>query len=198
MAVKYPTTAPGFSTNPAPQAGAGAFGGVPGIIGLPPNLYEQVNKNIPGIAPAGGKSASVINSELAGQVSPDVQNLLQEKSAAMGVTAGVPGSDFQKNNLVQSLGLNADQMQHQGVADYLGFLTGTGSTMTDPKLAVDVATQNALDAAAPNPAAANAENMSVFDKYINALKGGGAGHFTPAGLGAADSQSGIWDYLQYS
>ncbi len=186
-----------YNVTPAPQAGAGAFGGVPGIIGLPPNLYEQVNKNIPGIAPAGGKSASVINSELGGQVSPEVQNLLQQKSAAMGFSSGVPGSQFSQNNFTQSLGLNADQLQHQGVADYLSFLTGTGSTMTNPNLAVDVATQNAVDAAAPNPAAASSENMSVFDKYLNALKGG-ANHFMPAGGIAGDNQSGIWDYLQYS
>ncbi len=185
-----------YNVTPAPQAGAGAFGSVPGIIGLPPNLYEQVNKNIPGIAPAGGKSASVINSELAGQVSPEVQNMLQQKSAAMGFTAGVPGSDFQKNNFTQSLGLNADQLQHQGVADYLSFLGGTGSTMTDPNLAVGVATQNSLNAAAPNPGAAATENMNEFDKYLKSLMGGGTGgHFQQPGL---DNESGIFDYLAYS
>jgi hypothetical protein len=68
--------------------------------------------------------------------------------------------------------------------------------MTDPNLAVNVATQNAVDAAAPNPSAAAAENQSVFDKYLAALKGGGVNHFQPAG--GLDNRSGVWDYLQYS
>jgi hypothetical protein len=190
-----------FNYNPSPQGGSGAYGSVPGPIQIPDNIYSQVNQAIPGLKPAGAASAGVINSELVGQVNPEVQNLLQNKSAAMGVAGGVPGSQFSGNNFTQSLGLNADQMQQQGVGDYLKFLTGVGSTQTDPNLAVGVATQNALDAAAPNPAAAAGQNLSLFDKYLNAMKGpsGGTG-FVPAGSGdpAGDMKSHNWDYLMYS
>jgi hypothetical protein len=162
---------------PTPQAGYGPYGGVPGQIGIPTNIYSQVNSAIPGFAGTGTAAAGVIGSQVAGQVSPDVQNLLQQKAAAMGTSSGSggvgqPGS-FSTNNFDASLGLTSQGQQQQGISNYLGFLGGVGQTQTDPNLAFQVSQQNAVDASAPNPAEAVAAQTSEFDKYMNMIKGGG-------------------------
>lgn len=161
---------------PTPQAGYGAYGGVPGQIGIPTDIYSQVNSAIPGLAGVGAGAAGVIGGQVAGVVNPDVQNLLQQKAASMGVGGGggvgVPGS-FTSNNFLASLGETSQQQQQSGVDNYLKFLGGVGQTQTDPNLAFQVSQQNAVDAAAPNPAAAVAAQTSEFDKYMNMIKGGG-------------------------
>lgn len=168
-----------FNVNPTPQGGSGAFGAVPGVLNLPPNIYSQVNTAIPGLAPAAGNAAGAITSQTAGVVNPDVQNQLQAKAAAMGVGGGggvgQTGS-FTSNNFLASLGENSQQQQQSGIDNYLKFLTGVGGTQTDPNLAFQVGQQNAVDAAAPNPAAAAGEQVSEFDKYLKMVRGGGSGY----------------------
>ena len=163
---------PAFSARGFGGGGGGnPYGTNIGPIALPPNIYSQVNQAIPGIAPAGGASASVINSELSGNVNPDVQRMLQEKSATLGVNSGMPSTggpgSFGNNTLLESLGLNSEQQQQQGQSNYLNFLTGTGSTMTNPNLAYEVSLQNATDAAAPNPAAAAGLQTYLFNQGMN-------------------------------
>lgn len=165
------------NVQPSPQAGAGPYGAVPGMINLPTSIYSQVNSAIPGFQNTGAGAAGVIGSQVAGQVAPDVQNLLQTKAAAMGVGGGggvgVPGS-FTSNNFLASLGLNSEQQQQSGVDNYLKFLGGVGQTQTDPNLAFQVSQQNAVDAAAPNPSEAVAQQQNDFDKYMAMVRGGGA------------------------
>jgi len=159
---------PTYNVNPGTQSGSGAYGSVPGLIGLPPNLYSQTSGQFPGVNQAGGNATNFIQSETAGQVSPETQNLLQQKSAEMGVGSGTPGSNFSNNNFTESLGLDSQNLAHQGVSDYLSFIQGQGSQMTDPNLAFTVAQQNAVDQAAPNPAAATQAMLSSIGSHTGA------------------------------
>lgn len=174
MAATLPSTA--YNPNPSPQAGSGAYGGVPGVINLPNNIYSEVNTAIPGYQNTGAGAAGVIGSQVQGVVNPDVQNLLQTKAAAMGVGGGggvgQPGS-FTSNNFLASLGEDSQTVQQSGVDNYLKFLTGVGQSQTDPNLAFQVSQQNAIDAAAPNPAAAAGAQQSEFAAYLNMVNGGG-------------------------
>ena len=196
---------PSYSSSGFGSGAGNPYGSKVGNIPLPTNLYTQVNTAIPNIANSGGTAASVINNELAGVVNPDVQNLIQNKAASMGVAQGIPGSQFQQNNELTSLGLTSMGQQEKGIADYLKFIGGTGSLMTDPNLAFNVSETNAVNAAAPNPAAASGQMQYNFDQYLNSMSGAndrsgaGANHFYPVGTSfnpsAPASANSMWDYL---
>lgn len=177
-------TLPSYNVNPTPQSGSGAYGAVPGAIGLPQNTFQQVNAAVPGAAGNAQAASGVIGSELSGNLSQGTQNLLQDKSAAYGVNIGQPGGQagntLSLQNFLGSIGLTSENLAHQGVGDYLNFLGGVGAAQTNQGLAVDVATQNALDAAAPNPAAAAAQQQSFFEQYLNQMSNP-AGGSLPAG-----------------
>jgi len=179
--------------NPAPQAGSGVYGSVPGRIGLPTSIYDQLKEAVPNYAALTNKASGVIGSEMAGQLSPEAMNLIQNKAASNGVATGTPGSEFQKNNMLANLGLTAEQLQQHGLTDYNQFANTTGNQQIAPELQTEIATQNAIDAAAPNPAAAQTYSQQLFDKYLN--MNNQPGHFQQPGL---DNSSGVWDYLQYA
>lgn len=156
------------------QYGGGAYGAVPGPLNIPQNIYSQVNQAIPGFSGVGSGAAGVIGSQVAGQVPPDVQNLLQGKAAAMGIGGGGgvgQAGSFTANNFLASLGQNSEQQQDTGIQNYLKFLGGVGATQTDPNLAFTVAQQNDVNAAAPNPAAAAYVQQNDFEKYMNMVRG---------------------------
>ena len=166
-----------FNLNPGPQGGYGAYGGVPGPLDLPPSLYSQTGTNIPQSAGTAGKTADFINSELAGQIAPESMNLLQQKAADMGAAGGQPMTGgqgtFSGNNFLQSLGLDQQNLMHQGAMDYLQFAPTIGNLQTDPNLAFTVAQQNALNAAAPNPQQAASQLQTNYNQGRGATSGGG-------------------------
>lgn len=189
-----------YNPNPTPQGGSGAYGAVPGVLNLPNNIYSEVNTAIPGLAGAAPNAAGAITAQTAGLVAPDVQNQIQQKAAAMGLGGGggvgVPGS-FTSNNFLASLGQNSEQQQQSGIDNYIKFLGGVGQTQTDPNLAFQVSQQNAIDAAAPNPAAAAGQQQTDFDNYMKMVRGVNNSGFQPAGesdkMFATDP--GEWDNL---
>jgi hypothetical protein len=160
------------ANNPKPQSGSGAYGAVPGVLNIPQNTYGQVNNAFSGYGATGQNAANFIGGEVQGQLSPETMDLLQNKGAQYGVMSGSPGSQFANNNYLKNLGLTSEQVQGKGVQDYLGFLGGTGAAMTDPKLAYEVQLQNALDAAAPNPAAAAGALMGATRSGYGSTVGG--------------------------
>lgn len=188
------------TTNPTPQAGSGAYGAVPGVLNIPQNIYSQVNSAVPGLQPAAGNSASAITSQTAGVINPDVANQLQAHAAAMGIAGGggvgQTGS-FTSNNFLASLGENSQDQQNTGIANYLKFLGGVGQTQTDPNLAFQVSQQNAVDAAAPNPAAAAQQQQTDFDNYLKMVRGVNNSGFQPAGESNTQfaANPGEWDNL---
>jgi hypothetical protein len=138
--------------------------------------------------------SGAVGSELAGRLSPEAINIIQNKSASRGVGSGMPLSGFSGNQFLASLGLSSEDLIHQGVGDYNNLTSTLGATQQNPNTLVDIATQNAIDAAAPNPQAAQSYAQSLFDKYMNQSKGslgtvpyGSTGtpddYFTPAGVG---------------
>jgi hypothetical protein len=154
-----PTTA-----NPAPQQGNGAFGLVPGATSVPDNLYQQVNGLVPGLGNMTGTDATNITQLLEGIVPTDVQNQIQNTSAQWGVSSGMPGSGLQRNGALANLGLTSLQEQQTGANEYLQFLTGVGSTQTDPSLAASISENNAVLGSAPNPESAyNTMMTNLYD-----------------------------------
>lgn len=167
-----------YNINPQPQFGSGsAYGAVPGAIGLPPSTYSQVGGVLPNLNQLTGQTGEIIGSELAGQLPSGTIGSFQDAAAAFGVSSGMPGSGLQKNMGLESLGLSALQMQQTGLKDYQSILSSLGSTQLDPSLISNIAAQNAMYAAAPDPSAA----ADILTK----LAGGGGGGMTLGGGGGA-------------
>ena len=159
----------------SPQYGNGPFGMVPGAVNTP-NMAASTQYGLP------SAGASTISSELAGTLSPGTQNLLQNKAAAYGVTTGQPwasgGNTLPLQNLLDNMGLTSENLAHQGVGDY--------SQFNPASVQAEVASQNATNAAAPDPAAAAQYAKSLFDKYL--AQGSATAKPGPTGTFRTDSE----------
>ena len=154
--------ATGFTLNPAPTQGSGTtFGMVPGAIGAPPSVWQQ-EQSIPGVGAATSSETSLINSQLAGQLSPSTTANLENSAASRGFSLGQGGNTGLTNEiLMNTLGLSQEQLQQQGSQNYLNFLTTTGQQQQSPQLLADIASRNAAMAAAPNPTLAAQEAIAL-------------------------------------
>lgn len=150
MATSIPTL-PNYNLNPTPQTGSGAYGAVPGAIGLPENIFQQVSALSPTLTSNTNQIGTNISQLLKGVVPTDVQNQIQNSAAQWGVASGMPGSGLAGNKSLRDLGLTSLQTQQTGLSDYMQFLSGVGNTLTSPDLASSIASRNATMAAAPNP-----------------------------------------------
>lgn len=163
----------GFNINPSPQGGAGAYGAVPGPTAAPPSIYEETSKVFPGLSSATGKVSQNVINELNGVLSPETLQNIQQHAAQLGIQTGMPGSDFGKYGQLRSIGLTTEGVQGQGLKDYLSALQGIGSTQLSPQLLAELSMNNAMLAAAPNPAAAAFQMQQDFLKQANKPMGGG-------------------------
>ena len=187
----------GYNLNPAPQAGKGAYGSVPGAIGIPPSVYQEIEALYPGIAGLTAGSGDVIKSQQAGQISPQTMSNIANVAASRGVALGQPNSDIANMIGMGITGSTSEGLQQAGVSNYQNFLAGLGSTQISPQLTAEIASQNALYAAAPDPAQAAAAQIALLNKYANPASGtmgGGGMRYNPAGnigLGYGNGYSGF-------
>ncbi len=161
-----PSTTSYSTTNPAPRPGQGAYGSVPGSIS-DPNPFGDLAAIYPNLSNTNAQTSSNILNELEGQLSPSTINNIRNQSASFGVSSGMPGSQFQGNQGLATLGLTTEKLQGQGLHDYLDAITGISKTQTvDPALQTEIATQNSVWNAAPDPASAAKEQQRLFDEYL--------------------------------
>lgn len=173
-----------YNINPATQPGVGAYGTVPGPIGVPPSIWDQMASINPNLGQQTANMFANIGHEQAGELSPETVNALRNKGAAFGVTSGLPLSQFSGQQGLTQLGLNVEQMQQTGDANLMSAAKTIGSMQTDPGLASAIADRNATLASAPNPQQAaeqaikNAEQAMSFaaslaPRYSTSTVGGG-------------------------
>lgn len=163
------SSAGGFNPSPKPKTGTNAYGYIPGQIGLP-NPYGDLNAAYPNLGATNAALSKNIQSELAGEVSPDVINNIKDAAATFGVTSGMPGSMLSKYGALRNLGLTSQQLQQQGVKDYNSTIPTISSTQTvNPALQAQIAETNAINAAAPDPTMAAEEQQRRFDEYLNKM-----------------------------
>ncbi len=170
---------PGFTSAPEPTGGRGAYGMVPGTIGIPPSAWDQTI----GVAPGLGDTSQLthnIMSELQGDINPQALKNMQDAAASYGVSSGMPGSNavpgtlaFNKN--LRNIGLDTLAVQRQGQQDYLSALTGIGGTQTPQSLAAEIAAHNAQLKAAPDPQLAAEQQQRDYWNALNSLRGPGGG-----------------------
>lgn len=162
-------TIPTTSSPLAPYSG-GAFGTQLPQLANPQSIYQELNSNVPNYGALTKTATGNIGNELNGVVSPSTQNMLQNKSAALGISSGAGGfgtpGGFASNNFLQNLGLTSEGLTHQGLTDYNTFTGTAGIQQLDPSLAYGVSEQNAVNAASPDPAAASNYAQMLFEKYM--------------------------------
>lgn len=172
--------------NPQPQSGAGAFGGVPGAIGLP-NPYGDISSVYPNLDQTNAGVSGDILSKLGGTLSPGTENALKNASATFGLKDGMPNSGLSWNQLYGNIAGAIEGQQQEGIQDYNATLPVVSRTQTvSPETQVGVAEQNAVNASAPNPAASASYAEQLYQKYLGSMGGpaGGTGAFGAGGFGA--------------
>lgn len=183
-----------FNLNPQPQSGAGTFGAVPGAIGAPPSLWDETNQNVPGLAGLTSQTSNLIGSQLNGNLSPSTIGSLTDSAAARGVSLGQGGGTGLTNEiLLKTLGLTHEQLQQQGLGNYLNFLGATSSLQQKPELLAEIASRNATMAAAPNPTLASQYLMGLSRGTGTRLRNPFAGF----NLGGMTSGTGTGGYGGY-
>lgn len=164
------------------MGGTGPFGMVPGTIGMP-DPRGDLAKAFPQLGQAQGAAGSDILAKLGGQISPGTMAALQNAAATFGVKTGMPGSGLQWNNLFGNIAGFAENQAQQGIQDLNQFLPMVSQTQTvPPALQAEIASQNALNLAAPTPSAQAKYQQDLFGGYANALRGrtGGGSPAAPA------------------
>lgn len=162
MALSYATSSP-------PRTG---YGSVPAPIGVPPNLFTQLGQ-VPGFSANTTGTGNVIQSQLAGNVSPMTLNALKTGSAQFGVASGMPGSGLENNQLFGNIAGFSEGQQEKGVRNYLSEVGALGPTMTNPNLAAEISSRNANFAAAPDPRLAAEQTFKDWLRGFQYTQGAG-------------------------
>ncbi len=184
-----------YNLNPAPRGGNGAYGAVPGPLGLP-DPYGDLKRILPGLDNLNSEAANVILSQLKGELSPETINALTNKAAELGVAGGMPGAGTWDHLLLGNIAGGTESLQNQGISNYNATIPTVSRTQTvSPELQADIANTNAINAAAPDPAAAASEAERLYNKYRQSIGGPGGGSVaggSPAGGTRATTTSGYF------
>lgn len=201
---------------PAPQGGQGAYGAVPGATTTvdPAALWKTF---YPNLAADTAAASGIVRSQLAGELTPEVQRQVTDAANARAVAGGVGGSPFAGSVIARDLGLTAMEVQNRGVSNLNNQLGTFYQNLVGPT--TQLAQENAVLASAPNPAAAAAEQqrlyeeqqqrsferqqalinqqfsqqMAYLDKYLKPAtsSGGGGGGKTPKAYGVTYTMPGM-------
>lgn len=96
----------------------------------PTNSDDFLKSIIPGFTGNTGAASSYIGQLLTGNVPKDVTNQIQDKAAAWGVNAGVPGfgsGSLTSEQALKNLGLTSLGEEQTGYGDLLGLISGISS-----------------------------------------------------------------------
>lgn len=155
---------------------AGVFGQAPAQIGMP-DPFGDLSKRIPNLSGINTTASNTILSKLGGQLSPGTLQQIQNGAATYGVGSGMPGTGstpgaLSYNKGLATLGLTAEGQQEQGLKDYNSFVpTVSGTQTVNPALQNEINTQNAVDAAAPDPSSAANYAQGLYEHYLQSFGG---------------------------
>jgi len=175
----------GFNYTPTSTGGNGAYGAVPGQIGMPPSIWQEGQNAVPQLGGLTTQTATNIGSELSGQLSPGTNQNLYDSAAARGVSLGQPNSAISNEIGLNLLGTTSETLQNTGINNYMNFLGGVGSQQLSPDLTSSIGQSNAILGAAPDPSAAVGAEQSWLQQYYQMMNppSGGTGNFSAAPAG---------------
>lgn len=155
---------------------AGAFGQAPAPIGTP-DPFGSLSKVLPSLGASNTAAGNTILAQLGGQLSPSTMQQIQNGAATFSAGTGMPGSNaspgtFGYNKSLESLGLTSEGQQNKGISNYDSFVPTVNSTQTvSPNLNYEIGAQNAIDAAAPDPASAANYAQTLYEHYLQSFGG---------------------------
>ncbi len=168
-----------YNAYPTPTGGSNtAFGLVPGQIAMPNPSLDLTNQitNLPAI------NASIFGNlfdQSRGIIPQGDVNYLQDQQAAHAVASGMPGltpGSLQGNANARNLGLLSYQLRQQAAQQYPSLVGAVSQTQTvSPALQTQIAEQNAVNAAAPNPQMAQSYAQQLYNSYLQSARGPGGG-----------------------
>jgi len=162
-------TTGGFNLSPAPTSGQGAYGKVPGQLGLPDPAGDLASV-YPNLSGTNEEVSNAILRQLRGELSPETVANIQDSAASFGVASGMPGSGLATSRGLRDIGLATEQVQQQGVQNYQSVLpTVSGTQTVSPAQQSEIALQNAINAAAPDPQAAAQQTQALFNDYLKQI-----------------------------
>lgn len=190
-----------YNVNPSPRSGRGAFGAVPGALGLP-SPFTDLSSVYPNLSGTNAATSAAIMAKLRGELSPGTVNAIQDAAATFGVGSGMLGGggggfspdSLYSNDALRRIGMASEAQTQQGLQDYASLIPTISSTQTvRPELQTEIAATNAFTGAMPNPSEAASYAQGLFDKYLAKLSSpaGGTGAFSVGGGGGG---SGLKEY----
>jgi hypothetical protein len=142
-----------------------------------------LNAALPGATSALESGLGVANSEVAGQLPPDVIRLLGQQAAERGVSTGTSGSPDSNAAYLQALGLTSLDLSNTGIGNLSRLIGSTpqgpafnpASMLVNPSEQLGQENFNSMLEAAPDPRAAAMANVAA----LNAGRGGGGSRLAP-------------------
>jgi hypothetical protein len=162
------TTTSNYNVNPTATDWWPTWGGKPGQLGTPPSTYDQLNNNVPYYGANTSAAMGDINSMLSGQLSPSTTSNIWNQAASRGVALGQPNSPISNEIGLGLTGSTTEGLEQQGLGDYGSITSLLGSQQNNPQMLADIAEQNAVTAAAPDPKAAGGYATWLMQQQLNA------------------------------
>lgn len=184
-----PLVLAGLGLGGAVASGLFGQGKKPQNISTGPSRFQQASMVYPGMEQMVANQGDLIQSQLAGQLSPATLAQLQDTGASWGMGSGMPLSGVAQNRWDTSR-VNASMgLQQQGIQNSNAFQQALEAGMIDPSLNTEVNAWNSVNSSQPDPTEA------YFSHLLGNLGGTlfGSGMQKFADNPSAGTASSFWD-----
>jgi hypothetical protein len=188
-------------------------------------LDKLLRQAIPNYDQIIGQSSKNIQSDLAGELSPDVTGAIQRSAAGKSLAGGFGGSGVQRSLVARDLGITSTQLKQQGLNNAMNFIQNQRGTAVINPMSVSsmfltpaqrIQTQMQNSQGQYQADSANAQAQNAYDNRWANMAGslgstfGGlasgigtswlmsAGTMTGAGMGAAQAPAGSSIYNTFT
>jgi len=169
-------------------------------------MQDALNRSIPGYSNIQSSRSNQIQSELAGQIPPDVQAALERSGAAQGLSGGFGGSQAGRNLTARDIGTTSLGLMNQGQQQAQQLISGTPMATPisiaqqlgiNPSLLYSgTESQRSGNMAAATNAAVAPGALGTLGAGAQQLGGGILGAYPQGGFGGAGS-GGAFDPTQH-
>ena len=167
----------GYSDQPRMMGGyaeSDIYGRRPNPISLA-DPAQSLGQRVPGLDRINGALSGQILNMIEGR-DPQMQAMAQKTGATRAAQLGLTGSGFQDRMADLSLYDRQNALRSQGIAAYNQTIPAISGTQTNsPALQQANDTQNNIWASSPDPAAAIAQALNLYQNGLGALNGGQPG-----------------------
>lgn len=142
-----------------------------------PQPARDLQNQLPNLPRINHAISDDIYAGASGHLAPGTLADLQDFNASWATQNGMPSnSGLVRNRLGRNIGLASQALINSAIGQYNSFVpTVSGTQTVNPGLQTQIAEQNSLNNAAPDPTQAGSHAERLFRDYQNRLSGGGGG-----------------------